>query len=173
MASWPLGGSSISGSCQCGGGSACMFPGQFCGVWLLTESQDQDDDQRCAGMYSRRSWGGSVEPFILAKFIKPDGEISTNPTVSLVIFEWKDVDLIGVVPSDTYVVGCARNKPWSWTNIAYRENPFATKRMWTTTSATALSSVNSYWHLMPPKSQTTLSSLRQLISRHQLPSTML
>lgn len=70
----------------------------------LMFSQDQNDDQRCAGMYSRRAWGGNIEPFILAKFIKPDGETSPNPIVSLVIFEWKDVDLIGILPPDSYVV---------------------------------------------------------------------
>lgn len=47
-------------------------------------------------MYNRKSWGGSVDPFILLKFVKPeeipDGE---DPIVSLVIFEWKDRNLVG------------------------------------------------------------------------------
>ena len=47
-------------------------------------------------MYSRKSWGGNTDPFILTKFIKPknlkDGE---DPLVSLVVFEWQDKDLIG------------------------------------------------------------------------------
>ncbi|RMZ71158.1 integral membrane [Pyrenophora seminiperda CCB06] len=30
----------------------------------------QDERQKCSGMYSKKSWGGKVEPFILVKFIK-------------------------------------------------------------------------------------------------------
>ena len=60
--------------------------------------QDQKDDNklRCAGMYSRKSWGGSVDPYILVKFMKPAEP--EKASVSLVIFEWKDEDLIGVYP---------------------------------------------------------------------------
>ena len=50
----------------------------------------------CSGMYSRNSWGGNTDPFILTKFIKPkDLKINDDPMVSLVIFEWQDKDLIG------------------------------------------------------------------------------
>jgi hypothetical protein len=48
-------------------------------------------------MYSKKSWGGKVEPFILVKFLK-NGERNKgieDPTVSLVIFEWKDSPLLG------------------------------------------------------------------------------
>lgn len=60
-------------------------------------------------MYSRKSWGGSVDPFILLKFQKPtnipEGE---DPMVSLVIFEWRDHDLIGKpVTEDGYEVSSA------------------------------------------------------------------
>ena len=61
------------------------------------QNQKENNRQVCAGMYSRKSWGGSVSPFILAKFVKPDdlpGE--EDPIVSLVIFEWRDRPLIGV-----------------------------------------------------------------------------
>ena len=44
-------------------------------------------------MYSRKAWGGSEDPFILTKFIKPD-DIQGDPLVSLVIFEWSDENLI-------------------------------------------------------------------------------
>ncbi|KAF1345730.1 lung seven transmembrane receptor-domain-containing protein [Delphinella strobiligena] len=58
--------------------------------------QKETHRQQCSGMYSRKSWGGSVDPFILLKFQKPtnipEGE---DPMVSLVIFEWRDHDLIG------------------------------------------------------------------------------
>jgi hypothetical protein len=49
-------------------------------------------------MYSKKSWGGKVEPFILVKFVK-NGEDKnkeiTDPTVGVVIWEWKDTLLLG------------------------------------------------------------------------------
>jgi hypothetical protein len=42
------------------------------------------------GMYSKKSWGGKVDPFILVKFLKhpeKNKEIE-NPRVSVVIWEW-------------------------------------------------------------------------------------
>lgn len=50
-------------------------------------------------MYSRKAWGGSIDPFILTTFVKPDGlGLDGDPLVSLVIFEWGDEDLIGRIP---------------------------------------------------------------------------
>lgn len=72
------------------------------GVSLTNLQQDQTDDnrQRCAGMYSRQAWGGDTSPFILIKFMKPEGEEhSGDPIVSLVMFEWGDEELIGVYPT--------------------------------------------------------------------------
>lgn len=51
-------------------------------------------------MYSKSAWGGDTDPFILTKFIKVDSESDEDPLVSLVIFEWKDEDLVGVWPSE-------------------------------------------------------------------------
>ncbi|KAK3111137.1 Membrane protein ptm1 [Teratosphaeriaceae sp. CCFEE 6253] len=59
---------------------------------------DQKDTNRqvCSGMYSRKSWGGSVSPFILTKFLVPkDLPADADPVVSLVVFEWADKGLIG------------------------------------------------------------------------------
>lgn len=53
-------------------------------------------------MYSRKAWGGAVDPFILVKFLKPspkDGSDPPDTTVSLVLFEWQDKNLIGKVPN--------------------------------------------------------------------------
>lgn len=50
-------------------------------------------------MYSRASWGGAVDPYILVKFIKEDVEGEADPLASMVIFEWRDYDLIGVLPT--------------------------------------------------------------------------
>ena len=52
-------------------------------------------------MYSKKSWGGKVDPFILVKFIKNEEKNKgiEDPTVGLVIWEWKDTLLLGK-PSD-------------------------------------------------------------------------
>jgi hypothetical protein len=50
-------------------------------------------------MYSRKSWGGNVDPFILVKFSKSAAQDS-DPLASLVIFEWTDEELIGKYRSD-------------------------------------------------------------------------
>lgn len=51
-------------------------------------------------MYSRKSWGGDVDPFILIKFLKKDGREAPKKPVSLLIFEWNDFDLIGQWPEN-------------------------------------------------------------------------
>ncbi|KAI8932068.1 hypothetical protein NX059_010956 [Plenodomus lindquistii] len=62
------------------------------------------DRQKCSGMYSKKSWGGKVDPFILVKFLN-NGDRNKdieNPTVGVVIWEWKDTLLLGK-PSDVPV----------------------------------------------------------------------
>ena len=48
-------------------------------------------------MYSKKSWGGNADPFILVKFLglEQKDEIEGDPLTSLVIFEWQDESLIG------------------------------------------------------------------------------
>ncbi|KAI0122097.1 lung seven transmembrane receptor-domain-containing protein [Daldinia grandis] len=70
-------------------------------LWTAQALEVQIDNtdenrQKCAGMYSRSAWGGPVDPFILTKFPNQTVEGDDDPIVSLVIFEWKDEDLIGV-----------------------------------------------------------------------------
>lgn len=56
-------------------------------------------------MYSRKSWGGPVDPYILVKFEHPEVPEGQDPIVSLVIFEWADRPLIGKPdPNDKTVV---------------------------------------------------------------------
>ena len=50
-------------------------------------------------MYSKTSWGGDVDPFILIKFVQAAPEVDKDDIVSLVMFEWRDEDLVGVRPS--------------------------------------------------------------------------
>jgi len=54
-------------------------------------------------MYSRTAWGGDADPFILTTFIKTDLEKDQDPQVSLVIFEWKDEDFVGIWPTEEAV----------------------------------------------------------------------
>ena len=52
----------------------------------------RDEPQKCSGMYSKKSWGGRVDPFILVKFVnkKDQNKDIEDPTVGVVIWEWKD-----------------------------------------------------------------------------------
>jgi hypothetical protein len=43
-------------------------------------------------MYSKRSWGGAVDPYIDVLLVKEEG---SDATVSLVIFEYEDKALLG------------------------------------------------------------------------------
>ncbi|KFA63549.1 hypothetical protein S40285_00398 [Stachybotrys chlorohalonatus IBT 40285] len=54
-----------------------------------------ENSQYCSGMYGKTSWGGPVEPFILVKFLNTTHP-ADDPIASLVIFEWRDRDFIGV-----------------------------------------------------------------------------
>ncbi|KAL9043731.1 MAG: hypothetical protein Q9214_003091 [Letrouitia sp. 1 TL-2023] len=65
---------------------------------LEINNKDPNQEQ-CSGMYSKSSWGGSVDPFILAKFRKAQAPDGADAFVSIVIFEFKDRDLVGVWPS--------------------------------------------------------------------------
>lgn len=63
--------------------------------------QTQDDQQKCSGMYSKKSWGGPVEPFIEVKFVDTDkNKEIKDPTVSVIVWEWKDSALLGKQSGD-------------------------------------------------------------------------
>jgi hypothetical protein len=57
-------------------------------------------------MYSRKSWGGAIDPYIDITFTKPDNLDGQDPIVSLVVFEWQDRPLVGkqIDPNDPYQV---------------------------------------------------------------------
>lgn len=73
----------------------------FMTVTGLEVKVDQSNDNRqvCAGMYSQKTWGGPTEPHILVKFLKNNAEDDLDPIASMIIFEWKDYDLVGVLPT--------------------------------------------------------------------------
>jgi len=57
-------------------------------------------------MYSKSAWGGAVDPHILVKFRKEEVEGDADPIASMIIFEWKDYDLVGILPTaDSIQVG--------------------------------------------------------------------
>lgn len=51
-------------------------------------------------MYSKSSWGGPVDPFILVKFTDVGKDEGDDPVVSLLIFDWMDQDYLNVLPDD-------------------------------------------------------------------------
>ena len=62
-------------------------------------------------MYSKKSWGGKTEPFIMVKFVKGKDQYKDmdDPVVGVVVWEWKDANLLGK-PTDRPAdeVGCRR-----------------------------------------------------------------
>ena len=47
-------------------------------------------------MYSKKSWGGPIDPFIEVKFVDTDkNKELKDPTVSVIVWEWKDSPLLG------------------------------------------------------------------------------
>ena len=61
------------------------------------QTDEEHKRQSCNGMYSRSSWGGSIDPFILTKFDNHSQGIDPKAVVSFVIFEWHDEPLLGVL----------------------------------------------------------------------------
>ncbi|KAH6627651.1 lung seven transmembrane receptor-domain-containing protein [Chaetomium tenue] len=73
-------------------------------VWTaaaLEVKLDQNENQRCAGMYSRKSWGGDVDPYIHVKFTGAGKDEGEDPVVSLLIFDWMDQEFLDVLPGNT------------------------------------------------------------------------
>ena len=99
-------------------------------------------------MYSKSAWGGNVDPFILTEFTQAKAESDEDPIVSLVIFEWKDEDLVGVWPSeDAPKVGTgAHYMPENPANLysALRKHSSVTMPMWNPLSARHHSLGSSY-----------------------------
>ncbi|KAL8739967.1 MAG: hypothetical protein Q9190_007278 [Brigantiaea leucoxantha] len=63
------------------------------------KKKDSGDSHQCSGMYSKSSWGGSVDPFILTKYNKAKDSDDKDTFVSVIIYEFKDEDLVGMWPS--------------------------------------------------------------------------
>ena len=96
-------------------------------------------------MYSKQSWGGDVDPFILTKIMKSTPEGDEDPLVSLVMYEWRDEDLVGVWPSadaakvgEIHLRGRASADSWA----TRRKKLFAMRRMYRQDSAKTIRSAN-------------------------------
>ncbi|GMM38399.1 Ptm1 protein [Saccharomycopsis crataegensis] len=68
------------------------------------ETITNKDTQVCSGMYNRKDWAGNVQPYISVNLLSFDGKKMdlNNPSdqpddidLSLVIFEYKDIDYLG------------------------------------------------------------------------------
>lgn len=86
--------------------AACLF---VSGVSAQLEKINQDNRQLCSGMYSKKDWSGSIQPYIVVnlnswnkqKYDFKDSEKNEIPSdtpidLSVVIFEYVDSDNIGV-----------------------------------------------------------------------------
>ncbi|KAF3483449.1 PTM1 [Arthroderma uncinatum] len=56
-------------------------------------AHDNSNRQQCSGMYGKKAWGGDINPFILLRMESVKDK--KDQIMSLVMFEWKDEDLIG------------------------------------------------------------------------------
>lgn len=105
MKTWPVAalGLTLLTSCVLAGEVKIVCADFFCGDKLrlkILQTQKKQDRQQCNGMYSKAAWGGDTDPFIEAVFVKTTPEGDKDPLVSIVVFEWKDEDLVGVWPSE-------------------------------------------------------------------------
>lgn len=75
----------------------------LCGLVVGNEVEiSSKDRQQCVGMYSKKDWGGDGEAYIdLA--LEPAAD-DKHGWVAVVIFEYRDVDLLGAgIPGDKNV----------------------------------------------------------------------
>ncbi|KAL8971026.1 MAG: hypothetical protein Q9197_003495 [Variospora fuerteventurae] len=76
------------------------FSAAFVGANRIGINNDKDyNRQQCSGMYSKKGWGGDTDPFIQTTFEKGSNPNDKDVYISLVVFEFRDEDLIGVWPS--------------------------------------------------------------------------
>jgi hypothetical protein len=116
-------------------------------------------------MYDRKTWGGAVDPFILVKFIKNTAEDNSDPIASVIVFEWKDYDLIGVLPTADSIQVPLRTKSCerARSDAYYRGNISATRRQSKINGVIPIRLGNLSWRRMRQSSLRTRSSPRRYI----------
>lgn len=109
------------------------------------------------GMYSKAAWGGPVDPFILTVFPNDTLKADEDPIVSLIIFEWKDQDLIGAYPNAEAFTVCAIDTDnfEGGANGHFRRSGFAMKTTSKPIFVISLIWVNGSWLRTRPKNQET------------------
>ena len=120
--------------------------------------QNQDDSQKCSGMYSKKAWGGKVDPFIQVKFDKFDlDQSAVDPVVSVVVWEWRDSDLIGKasdLPTASEGVRIRSSFPELRADDPSRSSTFATTKLSAPVSARIRTRESGSWPTMlkpPPR----------------------
>jgi hypothetical protein len=95
-------------------------------------------------MYSQKTWGGPTDPYILVKFLKNEVEDDSDPIASMIIFEWKDYDLLGVFPTaDSMTVRPSSDHIITTTDSLFRKNTSATQKRLATNGAMPIKPENS------------------------------
>lgn len=127
------------------------------------------------GMYGKKTWGGPVDPFILVKFLSQGDSDEKDPTASMVIFEWKDRDLVGIPDPDGF--GNVSYRPLSPHSHTRRltSNPSVLRSATTSSSRTANATrstlASSSCHPTQPRMPRAASSPRLSTSRTPTRST--
>lgn len=120
-------------------------------------------------MYSASTWGGSVDPHILVKFKKETVEDDSDPIASMVIFEWRDYDYIGVLPTpDSTQVPNDDRDVQEHTDHCHRKNSSATQKRSISTIALSTKQENLSWRQMQQICPRACFLLRQYISKIQV-----
>lgn len=138
-------------------------------------NQDPVNQISCSGMYSRKAWGGSIDPFILISFQKDE---SSEPTgsgmVGLIVYEFQDKDLLGKLPLEGQPpVSIALAKVEAMLTRRRRHISATTKLSTSSTSVTRLRSMNTSSPIMPPHSLRALSSRKRSTSGIHLPQSII
>jgi hypothetical protein len=111
------------------------------------------------GMYSQQAWGGPVDPFILIKFTDVGKDEPGDPIVSLLVFEWKDDQFVGIQENPDSPKASRRlfftRHILSSLLTRRRDKDFATQTQSGKAIAMIPTLANSSWPLMRPRSPTT------------------
>lgn len=101
--------------------------------------------------------GGDVDPHILVKWVQQDVPEGSDPIASMIIFEWKDYDLIGIeVHTLQYGDNCCMDA-----ELLRRMNTYVIRIQSKPDFAIRIKRESLSWRQMRQTSQKTSSSLRQ------------
>lgn len=108
-------------------------------------NQEDDTRQQCAGMWSKKSWRGDIDPYISISFTPQPKLNDTANIVSLLVFEWEDGEFLGryaskdayekdyICNSDTSKIGLCDEKDIGKFIVAPDTNKTSAGSIYTTT----------------------------------------